>query len=189
MGASVGFHGVPGGIYATMPANAGGLLPSLPLFYKMYEDRCLEPDEIFACEPNPRVSGSEWWGELQATVRAKVRYYNDLVDEGELSQAEGDGPHPPNSFLAILEAKVEEEDFVAVNVDIDTPFAELAITEAIADRPDIAARVDELFFEYHFHFDGMDFGWGQESVQGDVYTAVGLMHRLRAPGVRAHFWI
>ena len=77
---------------------------------------------------------------------------------------------------------------VAVKVDIDTPFAELAIVEAIADRPDIAARVDELFFEYHFDFDGLDFGW-RDHVSGDVDTAIGLMHRLRALGVRAHFWI
>ena len=77
---------------------------------------------------------------------------------------------------------------VAVKVDIDTPFAELAIVEAIADRPDIAARVDELFFEYHFNYDGLDFGWGANT-QGDVDTAVGLMRRLRQLGVRAHFWI
>ena len=81
---------------------------------------------------------------------------------------------------------------VAVKVDIDTPFAELAIVEAIADRPDIAARVDELFFEYHFNYDGLDFGWKCHIAgrcQGDVDTAVGLMRRLRQLGVRAHFWI
>ena len=81
---------------------------------------------------------------------------------------------------------------VAVKVDIDTPFAELAIIEAIAERPDIAARVDELFFEYHFNYDGLDFGWKCHIAgrcQGDVDTAVGLMRRLRQLGVRAHFWI
>ena len=114
MGASVGFKGVEGGIYATMPANAGGRTPSLPLFYKMYEDRCLEPDEVFAWEPKPGCSAREWWGEVPAAVRAKVRYYEDVVEEGELSQAAGDGPHPARSFLAILEANVREEDFVAV---------------------------------------------------------------------------
>jgi len=75
-----------------------------------------------------------------------------------------------------------------VKIDIDTPFVELTIVEAIADRPEIAALIDELYFEYHFEFDGMRFGWGP-NVDGDVDTAVGLMHRLRALGVRAHFWI
>ena len=87
---------------------------------------------------------------------------------------------------------------------------ELTIAEAIAERPDIAARraesdapvprrasrpgraqaalIDELYFEYHFWLDGMeDLGW--QAVDGDVDTAMGLMHRLRELGIRAHFWI
>jgi|TARA_B100000530_G_scaffold274707_1_gene187593 hypothetical protein len=87
-------------------------------------------------------------------------------------------------------ARASPEDFVVVKVDIDTPAAELTIMEAIADRPEIAALVDEIFFEYHFYFDGMDFGWGSRAAyEADVDTAVGLMHRLRTLGVRAHFWI
>ena len=89
MGASVGFAGVPGGVYATLPTDGGGLAPSLPLFYRIYADRCLEPDEVYAWEPNPRVRGADWWGELPARLRAKVRFYNDIVDEGEIEQAEG----------------------------------------------------------------------------------------------------
>ena len=188
MGASVGFKGVPGGVYATLPIDGGGLAPSLPLFYRIYADRCLEPDEVYAWEPNPQVRGADWWGELPARIRAKVRFYNDVVDEGELAQAEAPGPHPAQSFLEILGASANPDDFVAVKVDIDTPFAELTIMEAIADRPEIAALIDEIFFEYHFWFDGLEFGW-LGNVQGDVDTAVGLMRRLRALGVRAHFWI
>ena len=61
-----------------------------------------------------------------------------------------------------------------VKIDIDTPAVELAIVEAIAERPEIAALIDELYFEYHFYFDGKDFGWGKR-VSGDVDTAMGLM--------------
>ena len=35
---------------------------------------------------------------------------------------------------------------------------------------------------------GMSFGWG-DNVVGDVDTAVALMRRLRALGIRSHFWI
>ena len=193
MGASVGFQGVPGGVYAQMPSNGGGLAPSLPLFYRIYADRCLEPDEIYAWEPNMGVSGPDWWGELPGAIRSKVHFYNDFVNEGEIEQAEGPkGTHPANSFLEILEdvAKASKEDFVVVKVDIDTSQIELTIVEAIAERPEIAGLIDELYFEYHFYYDGHNFGWGDaDAVKGDVDTAMGLMHRLRALGVRSHFWI
>ena len=191
MGASVGFNGIPGGLYEKMPTHGGGLSPSLPLFYRLYQDRCLEPDDIFAWEPNPRVSGKDWFGELPATVRAKVRFFNDFVDEGALQVAEspvGTEKHPANSFIEILEAVVKPEDFVAVKIDIDTPSAELMIVEAIAEKPEIAALIDELFFEYHYYFDGINFGWG-DNVMCDVDSALGLMRRLRELGIRAHFWI
>ena len=96
--------------------------------------------------------------------------------------------HPVNSFIGKLEDLVKAEDFVAVKLDIDTPSAELVIMEAIAESPEIAALIDELYFEYHFDFDGINFGWG-EQVSGDVDTALGLMRRLRELGVRSHFWI
>ena len=40
---------------------------------------------------------------------------------------------------------------------------------------------------FHFYFDGKRFGW--QSTAGDVDTALGVMHRLRTLGIRAHFWI
>ena len=199
LGASVGFKGVPGGIYAAMPAQGGGLAPSLPLLYRVYADRCLEPDAVFAWEPAPRDArgrwGEErdWWGQLPPDKRARVRFYHDMVDEGQLPATD----HPANSFLGVLEAAAVPDDFVAVKVDIDTMGVELTIVEALAERPELAALVDELFFEYHFHFDGMNFGWNEpgpgavnyEVPGSDVDTAVGLMYRLRTLGVRAHFWI
>ena len=87
-------------------------------------------------------------------------------------------------------AKASKEDFVVVKVDMDTSASDLTIVEAIAERPEIAALIDELYFEYHFYYDGHNFGWGDaDAVKGDVDTAMGLMHRLRALGVRSHFWI
>jgi hypothetical protein len=76
---------------------------------------------------------------------------------------------------------------VVVKLDIDTPELEHVIVDALAERPDLAAKVDEFFFEYHYYFDGMSFGW--QTWGGDVDTALGVMYRLRTLGIRAHFWI
>ncbi|CAK9096508.1 unnamed protein product [Durusdinium trenchii] len=101
------------------------------------------------------------------------------------------GRHPRHgSFLRLLLATASVEDFVVVKVDIDGG-PELAIVEAIAERPELARLVDELYFEYHFEFD-FDFGWGGSNWDGagrTVDTAMNLMHRLRQAGIRAHFWI
>ena len=120
LGASIGFDGIPGGIFDKMPTKGGGRSHSLPLFYRMYADRCLEPDAVFAWEPNPRTKKGEgtdrdWWGELPASIRAKTRFYHDFVVERELG---AEGPHPPNSFLAILEQVARPDDFVAIKVDM-----------------------------------------------------------------------
>jgi hypothetical protein len=188
MGASVGFNKVKGGVYTKMLSQGGGLAPSLPLFYRLYQDRCLEPDEIFAWEPNPRVSPDGWWGKLPAAIRAKVHFYQTYVGEGNLRNAVSGNNPSVTSFLEILKSKCKKEDFVVVKLDIDTPQAEQTIMEAIALRPDLAGLIDEMFFEYHYYFDGANFGWG-DNVGGDVDTALALFYRIRSLGVRLHFWI
>ena len=186
MGASEGFRAIPRGIPATVRAG-GGLSPSIPLLYRLYQDRCLEPDAIFAWEPNKRITASVWWGDARPELRRKVRFFEVPVDEGELNNAIR-GTHPPGSFLELLAAEVTRGDFVVVKLDIDTPAVEQTIIGALAQRPDLAGLIDELFFEYHFAFDGLNFGWGTR-VNGNVDTALATMHRLRELGIRAHFWI
>lgn len=175
LGASQGFYGVPGGVPSKMPNHGGGITPSLPLFYRMYADRCLEFDEVFAWEPNTRVSPSAFWGELPAHIQAKVHFYNV--------------PVTPTAFVEMLQAVAAREDFVAIKVDIDTPGVELEIVQEIVDKPELSTLVDELFFEYHFEFDGCDFGWGGVGRGTSVDAPLALLHKLRVLGVRAHFWI
>lgn len=186
MGASQGFFNISGGIPAAVH-DGGAFTPSLPLLYRLYQDRCLEPDAIYCWEMSKRVTSAEWWGSAPASLRAKTRFFEVPVVEGELDEALAGKPNP-SSFLQMLAFTSRPEDFVVVKLDIDTPAIEQTIIAVLSQRPDLAALVDELFFEYHFDFDGMNFGWGS-NVQGDVDTALGTMFRLRSLGIRAHFWI
>ena len=84
-------------------------------------------------------------------------------------------------------------DFVAIKVDIDHG-PEIEIVRSIARTPALASLVDELFFEYHFWFDDLNFGWnsqrgGKMFVNDTVDDALSLMSKLRHKGVRAHWWI
>ena len=98
--------------------------------------------------------------------------------------------------LAVLRSVASPSDFVAMKIDVDGG-PELELVERIAREPRLYRLVDELYFEYHFYFDGRNFGWlthkgGANHHKWGRHTvddALGLMRRLRERGVRAHFWV
>ena len=161
-------------MYAAAGGSAVG--PSLPLFLSLYERNCIRFDHAYGWEAT-KFDEALWWRHVPADVRPRLTFYNEPVTAA--------------AFVDHLATHTHPEDFVVLKVDIDGG-PEVEIVEEIARRPELAARVDELFFEYHFNYDGLDFGWKCHIAgrcQGDVDTAVGLMRRLRQLGVRAHFWI
>ena len=150
--------------------SASGRGPSIPLFLQMYE-KSHPIRRIFAWEAKT-VSG--WWTHVPPSVKYMTHFYNTPVTAAE--------------FESSLSA-VKEEDFVVVKLDIDNTKAELEIVDVIKKN---ARLIDEFFFEYHFYFDGLNFGWGDLSrlkSTHNVTTAVRLMTDLRRLGIRSHFWI
>ena len=123
-----------------------GLGPSIPLFYRLYADRCIEFDDIYAWEAKPH-DPKQWYAQVPATMAEKIRFYN-LPVESETNQSASPASHP----LRLLEL-ARPSDFVVVKVDIDgagefgAKAPELEIVEAIAARPELSRLVDELFFE------------------------------------------
>ena len=98
------------------------------------------------------------------------------------------------SFITHLLTSTTADDFVSVKVDIDHMPTELPIVHAIAARKEVSDLVDEFFFEYHFNFDNLTFGWdthhgGRHQNELTVDDALGLMQTLRKKGVRSHWWI
>ena len=82
-----GRDGVPSGVkYPSPPVTSGNLNPSLPLFWKLMTDRCLEPDVAYAWELNKGVTQKEWWGELPTELRAKIEFFEVGIDEGSLEE-------------------------------------------------------------------------------------------------------
>ncbi|CAE7242686.1 unnamed protein product [Symbiodinium natans] len=161
--------------------------PSIPLFFNMYRDRCMEFDDIFGWEAE-RKDQKEWWSPLPDDIRARTRFYNIPVNETSCQMSTAGLFAERGSFLHMLPYAAKPEDFVVVKLDIDGG-PELSIMEALIRYPELSSLVDEIFFEYHFWFDGGDFGWGQVNKERNVDTALDLMKRLRQAGIRSHFWI
>ena len=138
--------------------QGSGAGPSIPLFFNMYKDRCLEFDHIYGWEAKSQ-SVSAWWEPLPDHIRERVRYYNVPVNENSCEETLGKDKYASKgSFLRMLPHAAKVEDFVVLKVDIDGG-PELQIVESIARHPELSALVDEIFFEYHFYFDGIGFGW------------------------------
>lgn len=102
---------------------------------------------------------------------------------------------PVSNPLEVLRTVTKPEDFVVLKVDIDGG-PELELVQRIAADPELYTRVDELYFEYHFYFDGLNFGWqthhggaNEKRWNHTVDDALRLLRRLREHGIRAHFWI
>lgn len=166
---------------------AGVALPSLPFFVGLYSKGCIAFDHIYAWEASTSVSPTQWWEHVPLQVRARLHWFNVPVagDDGSASSA-----------IALLHEVARPEDFVAIKVDIDGG-PELEIVRGILGNASTLALVDEIFFEFHFWFDNMDFGWntrkgGKNWRKSGHYTvddALRLFRQFRERGVRAHFWI
>jgi hypothetical protein len=174
-------------------ASGSGSGPSLPIFTRLYERRCIDFDAIYAWEAKA-VDGPSWWKNAPLKMRAKLHFINAPIEELPSTQAPQWSGHRA-SFLALLNETASPDDFVAIKVDIEGQAGgpELPIVRAIAEQPELTRLVDEIFFEYHYYFDGIDFGWGPNikalKEHQNVDAALQLMHQLRHAGVRSHFWI
>lgn len=153
----------------TTSASASG--SSIPFFMHLYRSSCVEFDEIYGWEARTIPN---WWRNVPSELRGKIRFHNEPVSAAK--------------FAAAL-SNSSRDDFVVVKLDIDNTEVEMTIIDVILKHHHL---VDELFFEYHYYFDGLNFGWGKlEHLKHthNATSAMQLMTRLRRLGIRAHFWV
>ena len=188
------------GVRLDIGSGSGGG-PSLPLLFQLFERRCRPFDVIHGWEAKP-TDAAKWWKNVPPAMRARLHFHNVPIQEGSMTDVlvarkwKADDAHARahaasnSSFLRMLRATAKPEDFVVVKVDVDGG-PELQVVHAIALLPELAALVDELFFEAHFHEDAdvRDFGWGFVDRTRTIDNTLQLMQRLRVAGVRSHFWI
>ena len=162
---------------------------SLSFFTRLYMNNCILFDRVFAWEAVP-FEGTAWWKHVPLAMRRRLTFFNIPVSSsrGMLSD--------PADPLALIRSVAKPADFVVMKIDIDGG-PEMDLVHRIAENEaGVALLIDELFFEYHFYFDGLNFGWlthrggtNYRKWNHTVDDALGLMRRLRMLGIRAHFWI
>jgi hypothetical protein len=85
---------------------------SVPLFYRMYERRCISFDAIYAWEAR-KIPLDDWWRPVPAAMRPKIHFVNEPVV--------GEDTPTANSFLHTLATTAKPADFVVLLIIFDYP--------------------------------------------------------------------
>tara|TARA_B100000497_G_C7670941_1_gene404922 strand:- start:271 stop:1380 length:1110 start_codon:yes stop_codon:yes gene_type:complete len=186
-------------MFGSLKEVPSGTGPSIPLFIDMYKQRCVNFDEVYGWEGTVQ-NPATWWKNVPVEWRHKVHFYNVFVEEESYEATHANeyrAEKSDASFLKMLPLVAKESDLVVLKVDIDGG-PELQIVETIANRPDLYILIDEMYFEYHYWYDGREFGWPKTINDGamtrsatsfNVDHALALFDKLRRVGIRGHFWI
>ena len=85
--------------------------------------------------------------------------------------------------------QLNDDGFVVLKIDIDTPEVELPLVKQILeDKDGIYHRlIDQFYFEHHVRLDEMKGWWGEELLES-VKDSLDLFYSLRLKGIPAHFW-
>ena len=112
---------------------------------------------------------------VPAHVRAKLTFHNEPVTD--------------ENVFRTLRSTARPDDFVVMKVDIDSPALEKRLVSTLASTPELVELVDELYFEYHLHVPDHRKPTSEHTTPDTIVEALQLMQRLRAAGVRSHFWV
>ena len=153
---------------------SGGYGSSLPLFQRLYARNCIEFDAMWGWEAH-KFDRDEWMRPVPAHVRAKLTFHNEPVTD--------------ENVFRTLRSTARPDDFVVMKVDIDSPALEKRLVSTLASTPELVELVDELYFEYHLHVPDHRKATSEHTTPDTIVEALQLMQRLRAAGVRSHFWV
>lgn len=92
-----------------------------------------------------------------------------------------------NPLYSILTA-FNEDDFIVVKLDIDTPQIEIRLAKQLLDDDQFGKLVDQFYFEHHVYQREMAGFWGG-TMKGTVKDSFDLFYGLREKGIAAHHWV
>eukprot|EP01040_Poterioochromonas_malhamensis_P001720 gene1720-1825_t len=151
-----------------------------------YQQRGISFDKAMAWEMKA-VNGTRYWSDVPANLISLLHFYNTPIS-ANYSET--------HSVLRQIDEVAEEGDFVAFKLDVDRSSVELPIALEILRNPKYHRKIDEFFFELHFHCEVVGpCCWDHDYIPSDIngFTldrlhAFNFFQELRYAGIRAHFW-
>ena len=169
MGASLFFH-------------AGGKgRSSMPALYLMdLFTKCGMPfDHIYAYEMTP-TKPEQVFSQVPLEYLSAYHWINVGVSADKESHL-----NPLNLILN----NFNEDDFIIVKLDIDTPIIELPLVQQLLENPKFHKLVDHFYFEHHVKLGELLPSWGDRGTKGTVQDSMELFVNLRKKGIPAHSWV
>lgn len=168
-----------------LDAGSSMFSSSISFFSCAYSQRKVSFNEVYTWELT-LLEPSKFWEDVPTRWKPFYHFYNIPITSAINSS---------DSPLAFIDQAAEVDDFVAFKLDVDTPAVELPILQYILEHPEIAAKIDEFFFELHFLCEIMIWlGWGEPKIKEfmgkpfDRVFAFESFTKLREMGIRAHIW-
>lgn len=165
MGASLSFH-------------ARNKMPPLIWLLNLYETFGFQFDHIYGFELKFTDPETVYKSLLPEKYIPNYHWINVGVNASTRNKL-----NPLHSILS----KFDEDDFIVVKLDVDTPSVELPITYQILSNEMYWRRIDQFYFEHHVHLKELQYNWGK-SMNGTIYDTLHMFTELRKRGVPAHFW-
>jgi len=134
-------------------------------------------DHVYAYEITP-TDPAKVFSRVPDEIKAAYHFINLGVSSDKNSTM--------NPFKMVIE-DYNEDDFVIVKLDIDTPDLEYALVQQLNTDERLWKLVDQFYFEYHVFLEELRLAW-KETVHGSVKDSLDLFYSLRQKGVTAHFW-
>ena len=101
--------------------RSSGSIPYIPLFTTIYQERCINFDEILAWEGIKYIL-SDWWENIWVEYQHKNKLYNYYIEEGGYNVVRAMNSSgffkSHHSFLRMFPLVVRLEDLVVIKDDI-----------------------------------------------------------------------
>lgn len=138
----------------------------------------IEFDEIFAWEAAP-FNATAYWAGVPPNIVPKLHFMNIPIS------AEPGAPMNPLTFIRAI---YKPGDFIVFKLDIDHDGVEGALMHQLAEMPDVSSMIAEVYYEKHYSEPAMSGYTGFNARAGTYVNAVELLARMRAKGMRIHYW-
>mmetsp|Transcript_48621 Transcript_48621/g.146606 ORF Transcript_48621/g.146606 Transcript_48621/m.146606 type:complete len:379 (-) Transcript_48621:86-1222(-) len=135
-------------------------------------------DHIYAFEITP-TPPERVFQDLPAHLMSSYHWINVGVESD---------PQSKLNPLKLLLDNFNEDDFVVVKLDIDTPDIEMPLARQLLEDERFSRLVDHFYFEHHVHLEELAPYW-KNTMRGSVKDSLDLFYGMRQKGIAAHSWV